>query len=218
MKNALRQFLFPLRAGTRSLMALFGLLYVLQIIGERTGAYDLIASFALYPKSIWSGQVWRLFSYAFVTPSLALFVINILYIGMLGNWLERIWSPRQWWTYCLICILAPALTKVAISPFSSIGFISNLGLTFGLLAAWGRLFAHEDVLLMGIWKMTIRNAAIAFGIINFLLILPCGGWLNALILLTGGMAGWLYISMGARVVHLRESHPIDSARISRLEL
>ncbi len=218
MKKLYQDFLFPLKAGTRSLIALFALVYLAQVIGEKTKAYDLISWLAMDPRSVWSGQIWRLITYAFLTPSLALFVINILFIGMLGTWLERVWSPREWWGYCLLCTIGTAVAKLLITPSSLVSLISNVGMTFGLLVAWGRIFAHEDVLMMGFWKMTIRTAALIFGLINFLLVLPCAGSLNASILLSGGLIGWLYLSLRGKMVQLRSGRTVDSARIGRLEL
>lgn len=218
MRQVYSRFVLPLKSGTRWMLLLFAFIYIAQVIGEQTRTYDLARVLALYPNTIWSGQVWRLVTYAFITPTLALFAINLLYIGMLGHWLERVWSPREWWTYSLLCTLAAAFAKVAIAPTSSFGFISNLGLSFGLLAAWGRIFSHEAVLLMGVWKMSVRTAAIVFAVINFLLILPCGGLLNALVLLMGGVAGWFYLSLRWKMSRLQSSRAVDSVRMSNLEL
>ncbi|MDB6027897.1 MAG: rane protein [Verrucomicrobiales bacterium] len=218
MKRIYREFLLPLKSGTRSMMGLFAIVYLAQIIGEKTGTFDLVTWGALFSKPVWAGQVWRLVTYGFITPSPAVFMINILYIGMLGTWLERVWSPREWWGFCLLCTIGTGAIKLAVTPFSPIGLIGNVGMTFGLLVAWGRIFAHETVLLMGIWRMTIRSAALVFGLVNVLLNLPCSGWVNVLILLSGGIIGWFYLSFRWKLVNVQASRPLDSARISRLEL
>src|SRR4051794_26535786 len=113
MNRLYGQFILPLKSGTRSMMALLALVYLAQVIGEKTGLYNLL-SWCVLDARVWSGQVWRLVSYAFVTPTLGLFLINILFVGMLGTWLERVWSPREWWGYSLLCIGGTAAVKLSV--------------------------------------------------------------------------------------------------------
>jgi hypothetical protein len=87
-----------------------------------------------------------------------------------------------------------------------------------LLAAWGRLFGHERVLAWFMWDMSVRQAAILFAVIGFVIMLPCAGPINAAIMLCGGVTGLAYLAARSRFLRARPSKAVSSERIGRLEI
>ncbi len=218
MNNLFREFLVPLKTGTRFLLGLFVVVNLAQWIGERTGAFDLMSRFALQTDAIRSGQIWRLVTYALITPTFLSLVTTLLFLAMIGSAVERVWSAWELWLYCLVCSVGAALVVWVLAPASMLTLAGNSAITFGLLVAWGRLFAYETILLLGIWKTSVRNAVLVFAILNLLLAVPRCGWLGACVLLSGGVIGWIYLSLRWKCLHGQQSQTVTSARIGRLEL
>jgi membrane associated rhomboid family serine protease len=218
MKHVYRKFLFPLKSGTRLLILVISLLYAAAFIGGITKTYDLFEPLGLRSTSVWHGEFWRIISYAFLTPNLLNFVLNIILLAMLGSFLERVWSSKEFWTFCILCAAGAGLAKVLVTPMSDALIAANVSIIFGLLVAWAKIFGHERVYFMGIWEMNVRAAAFIFAAISILAMLPCAGILNTLIMLCGGVAGWLYLFIRLRSVRLQQSQTVGSVRMGRLEL
>lgn len=218
MKHAYRKFLFPLKMGTRLLILLISSLYAAGFVGGLTGSYNLFEWIGLRSTSVWHGEIWRVISYAFVAPSLLNLVLDIIILAMLGSFLERVWSSREFWIFCLICGAGAGLAKVLVTPTSPVLIVATVPIIFGLLVAWAKISGRERVYFMGIWEMSVRTCALIFAVISILAILPCAGIINTLIMLCGGVAGWLYLFIRLRSVRLQESQTVGSVRMGRLEL
>lgn len=218
MKHLYGKFLLPLKTGTRVLILVLLLAYAAAFIGITTKTYNLFEWFGLRSTSVWHGEAWRLFSYAFVSPNLFNLVINVILLAMLGAFLERVWSPKEFAFFCLVSAGGAGVAKVLITPTSPILMVASVPIIFGLLVAWAKIFGHERVYFMGIWEMSVRAAAIIFAAISILAMLPCAGIVNTLIMLCGGVAGWLYLFLRLRSVRLQQSQVVGSVRMGRLEL
>ncbi len=218
MQHAYRKFLFPLKTGTRLLVLIFTLLYVTAFIGAVTKSFDLVDWLGLRSTSVWHGELWRVVTYAFLAPTLLVFVINGILLITLCAFLERVWSSKELWLYCFISAAGAGLAKVLVTPSDPVLMVASVSLIFGLLVAWARLYGHEQVWFMGLWEMNVRTAAWVFGIVNVIIIFPCAGFVNTLILLCGGVAGWLYLVLRVRTVLAQQSQTVGSVRMGRLEL
>jgi membrane associated rhomboid family serine protease len=218
MKHAYRNFLQPLKTGTRVLVLIMALLYAGSLVGRATGKFNLFEWLGLRSTSVWHGEVWRVVSYAFLSPNLFNFVLNVVMVAMLGAFLERVWSPKEFWSYCVVSAAGASLAKILITPTSEILIVANVAMVFGLLVAWAKMFGPERVYFMGIWEMSVRTCALVFGVISILAMLPCAGILTTLIMLCGGVAGWLFLTLRIRSVNSQRSKVVGSVRMGRLEL
>lgn len=218
MKHAYRNFLQPLKTGTRVLVLVMSLFYIAALVGGLTKQFNLFEWLGLRSTSVWHGEIWRVVSYAFVSPNLFNFVISIIMVAMLGAFLERVWSPKEFWSFCIVSAAGAGLAKILITPASENMIVASVSIDFGLLVAWAKLFGQERVYFMGIWEMSVRTCALIFAAITIIAIFPCAGILNTLILLCGGVAGWLYLLVRVRSVHRQQSKVVGSVRMGRLEL
>ena len=91
-------------------------------------------------------------------------------------------------------------------------------LVFGLLAAWGYVFRHEKLLLMGLGEVTSGLVAILTGVITFTVIWLSTGLSNALIMVGGALGGLVYLWVQSKIISERPSQVVHSERINRLEL
>lgn len=218
MNRTWTKFLQPLTPGVRGLLFLLSASFLAAMIGRISDAFDLYAWFALHPPSFWRGQIWQAVTYA-VLPARGLdFLLNGFMIAWLGVWLERSWTRRELWLYCLLAAAGTGLARVALTPSSPVLMVGSGGMVFGLLAAWARLFGHERVQLMGVWEMAVRWAALLLAALSLAIMLPCAGPLNAFIMLGGGLAGWLYLSLRSKTIRARRSQFTANERMNRLEL
>lgn len=218
MRTTWHRFLAPLTPGVRAMLLLLTIAYVAAMAGLFSHAYNLYAWLALNGPDFWKGKVWPIATYILLPATLLDFLFNWLMVLVFGSWLERVWSRRQLWLYCLVCALGAGFVKVVVQPFSPLGMVGTTPVVFGLLAAWGKLFAQEKILFWFIWEMTIRQAAIVLAGISFLLMLPCAGPVFATIMLCGGFAGLMFLWVQSKILHGRASQHVVSERMGRLEL
>ena len=218
MKAAWHRFVGPLTPGVRVLLVVLALTGGAAMIGGFSRAYDLYPWLALSGAGFWKGHVWTIITYALLPAGIWDLLFNWLVILFLGVWLERVWSRSELWLCCLIAILAAGLAKVIVQPSSPFPMVGTAPVVFGLLAAWGRLFAYEKILFWFVWEMTVRQAAILMTVVGFIIMLPCAGPMNAGIMLCGALAGFLYVWLRGQMTHGRASRTVTSERMGRLEL
>jgi membrane associated rhomboid family serine protease len=218
MKAAWHRFVGTLTPGVRVIVAILALMGLAAMIGVFSRVYDLYSGLALSGASFWKGHVWTIVTYALLPAGIWDFLFNWIVILFLGVWLERVWSRSQLWLCCLAAIFAAGLAKVVLQPSGPLGMVGTMPVVFGLLAAWGRLFANEKILFWFIWEMTVSQAAIMMTVIGFVIMLPCAGLVNASIMLCGAPAGLLHVWLCGKITHGLTCQTVTSERMGRLEL
>jgi membrane associated rhomboid family serine protease len=211
-----RQFGEVMRPGTFALLVAIALGWVLELIGLHSWFY-------LDPHQFWQGKLWTVLTYAFVPAGMADFILGGLWIFMIGLWLEKVWSPLELWTFCMLSVLATGFCKALIcliSPVANGILLGTMPITFGLLMAWARLFGHDRILLMGGWEMSVKRCAFLVAAINAVVLLtsPCFGLINGLAVCLAALAGWFYLGWRWKRQLSASCQKIDNRRISRLEL
>jgi membrane associated rhomboid family serine protease len=209
------RFLQSLSPGVRTVLSVLAMVYLAEAVGRWSSAYDLSAWLALSGVAFWKGRVWSALTYVLLPAGILDFLFNGMLIACLGPLIERAWSRCELWSYCLITAAGAGLVKVALQP-SSHGLLTGTGpVVFGLLAAWARLYGGEEIRLGLIWQTTASWAALLLAAIAFLMMAASAGLINAVVTLSGGLMGWLYISLRWKARHGR---PLASERMRRLEL
>jgi membrane associated rhomboid family serine protease len=216
MKQLNKQFREMIRPGTLTLLAATALGLVLELLGLHSGFY-------LDPPQFWQGRIWTVLSYAFIPAGIVDFIFGGLWIFMIGSWLEKVWSPLELGTFCILSVLATGFFKVLVFlmiPAANSILFGAMPITFGLLMAWARLFGHERILFMGGGEMSVKQCAFLAAGINavILLISPCFGLMNGLAVCVAALVGWFYLGWRWKRQLSAPGQTIETNRISRLEL
>jgi membrane associated rhomboid family serine protease len=218
MRSIWHRFLQSLTPGIRTVLGVLAVVYLVEAMGRWSSAYDLSTWLVLKGPAFWKGRVWLVVTFVLLPAGIMDFLFNGMQIACLGPLIERAWSRAELWSYCLITAAGAGLVKVALQPSSHVLLTGTGPVVFGLLAAWARLYGGEEIRLGLIWQTTVRQAALLLAAITFLMVVASGGLVNAVLTLSGGLVGWLYLSLRWKVNLARHSRPVTSERMSRLEL
>src|ERR1700690_4298689 len=118
MRAAWHRFMAPLTPGVRALLLVLTISYLVAVAGVFSHAYNLYAPLALSGPEFWKGKVWQIVTYSLLPAGLFDFLFNWIMVLFLGACLEKLWSRRQLWAYCLIPAIGAAVAKVLIEPSS----------------------------------------------------------------------------------------------------
>ena len=141
---------------TQVLMILNVLAFLLQSV---TGD-QLIVPFGLWtlgtgPTSAFDGgphfQIWQVVTYAFLHGSMTHLFFNMLALYMFGSDIERVWGPRRYAAYYLVCVVSAAVAQLAIASFTDSPPYPTIGASggvFGLLLAFGMMYPQRMVMLL----------------------------------------------------------------------
>ena len=150
-----------LTPGVKRLIVITGGVFLVQFIVPGVTGF-----FGLFPPAVLSLQVWRLFTYMFLHGSLLHLLLNMFVLYMFGSQLERIWGPRRFLRYYLLCGVGAGLfTLLPLPAFFHANHIGASGAVYGLLLAFGLLFPSAQVYLMGIFPMNARHLVVVLGFV-----------------------------------------------------
>jgi len=161
------------------------------------GALEYWFSVTTLPAgSIW--QVWRLITFQFLhavnNPFHLLF--NMVALYFLGRILEAGWGAKKFLTFYLVCGAVGGLLYVLASAagvFSGIPLVGASGGVLGLLVACAVLFPGMRVIVI-LFPMQIRTAAILFAAVFVLFVLTKGENAGGHLCHLGGMAtGFVWV-------------------------
>ena len=133
---------------TRSLILVNVAVFLLQQFAG--GA--LITWFALWPQDSGLFRVWQLLTYAFLHGSIAHIFLNMFALYMFGRTLESYFGGRRFLYFYLICVLAAALTQLAVQAAGGVAepVLGASGGVFGVLLAFGWYFPRQRLILLPI--------------------------------------------------------------------
>jgi membrane associated rhomboid family serine protease len=218
MRLIWQRFTSSLTPGVRAVLIVLTVAYLAEVVGLWSGAYDLSAWLALSGPVFWHGRVWSVVTFALLPAGILDLLFNGVLIACLGPSVERSWSRGELWSYCLITAAGTGVAKVILQP-SSPALLTGAGpVVFGLLAAWARLHGWEEFRLGLVWQTTVLRAALLLAAVSFLMMVVSAGLVAAVVTLSGGLAGWLYLSLRWKGNLARGSRTVTSERMSRLEL
>ena len=218
MKRFLSRLSGLLTPGVRVLLVVLTVSYLVAVIGSVLRVYDLYRWLALDPSAVWKGCVWQIFTYPLLPEGLMNFIFNMIAIVWLSRQLERDWSQKELWSYCLLAATGAGVAKILLSSWNGSPLAGTAGIVFGMLAAWLRLFGHEKVVFWSVWETTILQAGLLMTSIGLLLMLFTAGWVDTLVMFCGGLTGWLYLSVRWKLNREQPGQIAESQRIRRLEL
>lgn len=217
MKNLFRNFFLSLPLGSRLFLLVFALGFPVAWAGAKFNLFDLYGWLCLTPALVWKGQVWRLFTYAFLPAGPLDWVLSLFWLATLVSVLGRVWSGTAFWAYSLLGALAGGLFVTLLRPGMEAGVVGGAAMIFALLVAWDRFYRNERLELLGIGEISVRQAAILVAIINSLILFFCG-WFLMVAMWCGGAAGWLWLTIRMKLWLRQTPEQVRSERVARLEL
>jgi membrane associated rhomboid family serine protease len=130
-------------------IAIFAVLFLARVF--RVDAIpELAHNFALVPASVVNTfALWQLITYAFLHSDVMHILFNALYIWFIGSALENTWGTRRFLQFYFICALGGAVVGVLaayLTGDSRTPIVGASGACFGLLVAFGVLFAEQTVI------------------------------------------------------------------------
>ena len=125
---------------------------ILTAILVMIGAHSFLAYLQFDSAAVWAGQVWRLFTYAFVhSPSALLwFAIEMYMLFVFGREVERFIGRRAYITLYIILLVAPAvlLTIWGFWQRSVLSLASgSSALHFGIFVAFATIYPRAELFL-----------------------------------------------------------------------
>jgi membrane associated rhomboid family serine protease len=144
--------MFAMPPATRALILVNVGVFLLELL-PRLGN-SLLALFALWPLHSPLFHPWQLITYAFLhdPTSLAHIFFNMFALFMFGRALETYWGGRRLVGFYLVCVVAAALTQLAVQGASGQEqeVIGASGGVFGVLLAFAWYFPRQKLFVIPI--------------------------------------------------------------------
>lgn len=190
------------------LMIACGVTWGVQLLsGPIFGWVDLAPYLGLVPVDVIRGWIWQLATYAFLhsTDNYSHILFNLLLMWMVGGDLERHWGGQKYLTYWLVCAIGAGVCVTLAGAFRGVDTptIGASGAIYGLLLAYGMIFAERRFLFMLLFPIKARTLAwILFGIAFVSNLTARGDRVSHIAHLGGMIVGWLYLKRAWRVDNL----------------
>ncbi|MBZ5640122.1 MAG: rhomboid family intramembrane serine protease [Acidobacteriia bacterium] len=198
----------PVTPVTRAIMIACGIVWSVQfLLGPVFGAADLSRVFGIVPPLVVRGYVWQPFTYMFLHSPVQIshLLLNLLILWMVGGDLERHWGGRRYLTYYVVCGAGAGVfvTVAGLLSGTNVPTIGASGAIYGLLLAYGIIFAERMILFMLIFPMRARTLSWVLFAIAFVSAWGQSASGVSYIAHLGGMVvGYLYLKKVWRVREL----------------
>jgi membrane associated rhomboid family serine protease len=158
---------------------------------------------------VWHGQVWRIFTYAFIHPpsgyALLWFAVEMYMLFFFGREVERFIGQRAYiWLYALL-LLVPALMLTLWGLSGRAGLAGSAALHFGVFAAFVTLYPNVQFFL----RIPAKWIFLIFAAIGTLSALAAHAWQDLVVL-------WVSIALAFAFIEARGAGP-ELAWISNLK-
>ncbi len=192
----------------RALIVACGVVWLVQILFNFADGPALERYLGVVPDRVAQGWVWQIATYMFLhDPRQMLHILfNMLMLWMFGADLERHWGGREFLRYYLICGVGGGVFATAMGllfagrGLSDVPTIGASGAIFGVIVAFGTVFADRPVLFMMLFPMRARTMAmILFAITFFYTFAQESGNVSHVGHLGGAVVGYLYLRRAWRI-------------------
>jgi membrane associated rhomboid family serine protease len=158
------------------------------------GAHSILAYLLFDSAAVWSGQIWRLFTYAFVhAPSALLwFAVEMYMLFVFGREVERFIGRRAYVALYLILLVTPAvlLTIWGLWQRSVLSLPSgSSALHFGIFVAFATIYPRAELFLRIMTKWVVLILAAVYT----LQLLAYHAWSDLVVVWTSIAAAFLFI-------------------------
>src|SRR5213080_989320 len=110
------------------------------------GVAPILAYLQFDSAAVWSGQVWRLFTYAFVhAPSALLrFAVEMYMLFVFGREVERFIGRRTYIALYLILLITPAVLLTMWGVWQQSVRVGSQALHFGIFVAFATIYPRAE--------------------------------------------------------------------------
>lgn len=168
--------------------------FVLQEMRSLGLSTFLTEHFALHANQ---PHLWQLLTYMFMHGDGWHFLINMLILFLMGTTVERVFGPRDFLRYYLICGIGAGICAYIFQQFVQIPILTvgASGAIYGVLYACYRFFPEQEVLLYFLFRVKLKYVILGLTIISVLFMFSGGGTAHYAHL--GGLiTGFLYFRYG----------------------
>src|SRR5213080_3452451 len=167
---------------------------ILAAILVAFGAGSILLWLQFDSTAIWSsGQVWRLFTYAFIhAPSgLLWFAIEMYLLFVFGREVERFVGRRSYIALYLILLVTPAVLLTIWGLWQRSALAGSPALHFGIFVAFATIYPRAELFLriMTKWVVLILAAIYTFQLLAY------HAWSDLLVVWASIGAAFLFIEM-----------------------
>jgi membrane associated rhomboid family serine protease len=189
----------PWTPGVRALTLACGGAYLAQLLlGRSLPIVDLFALDTARPF-----EAWRWVTYAFLHGGAFHLLFNALALWMFGSEVEeRLGTPR-FAAFCAVCGVGAALSVILVDRLlgrESL-VLGASGIVFGLLLAYGLLFAERVITLLVFFVLPVslkaKHFVVVFGVVELLFGMAGGTRVAHFAHLGGMLFGWLFLRLPA---------------------
>ena len=153
-----------------ALLVANGLVFALQQMSFEF----MMINFALWPATHSQSPFmpWQLLTYGFLHGNLTHIAFNMFGLWMFGQDLERLWGPKRFLTYFLVCVVGAGFVQLLVAGFQG-GLYPTVGASgglFGILLADGLTFPNRIVVpLFPPIPMRAITFVVVFGLLELYL-------------------------------------------------
>lgn len=109
----------------------------------------MFVHFALWPlgSEYPAFGAWQLISYGWMHGDLTHIAFNMFGLWMFGSDLERVWGPKRFLIYFLVCVVGAGVIQLIVAAYEG-GIYPTVGASgglFGILLAYGLTFPNRVV-------------------------------------------------------------------------
>src|SRR5436305_3119220 len=166
---------------------------ILTAILVAIGGGSILAYLQFDSAAVWSGQVWRLFTYAFVhAPSgLLWFAIEMYMLFVFGREVERFIGRRAYTAVYLILLVTPAVLLTIWGLWQRSALAGSPALHFGIFVAFATIYPRAELFL----RIMAKWVALILAAIYTLQLLAYHAWSDLVVLWTSVGAAFLFIEL-----------------------
>jgi membrane associated rhomboid family serine protease len=186
--------------GVRLLLIVNSALFLLYLLSDLANVSFLFRPFLLVPaQTIERFWLWQPVTYMFLhsPQDITHILLNMLMLWMFGAALEGAWGTDLFLRFYFLCGLGAAACVIAASYlFGSPGSatLGASGAIFGLLMAFGIVFAESTILVFFLFPLKAKYAVMIFGAVElFATIRTTGDGVSHVAHLGGMLFGYFYL-------------------------
>jgi len=166
---------------------------ILTAILVAIGAHSILAYLQFDSAAVWSGQIWRLLTYAFVHAPNALlwFAIEMYMLFVFGREVERFIGRRAYIALYLVLLVTPAAMLTIWGLWHPSALAGSPALHFGVFVAFATIYPRAELFLriMTKWVVLILAAVYTFQLLAY------HAWSDLMVVWTSIGAAFLFIEM-----------------------
>lgn len=186
----------------RGIILFHVIVFLVQLIGDHFFNLNLLHQLSLSSLSFWhQGKWWQPFTFFLVHTDLFQMLLNMLILWMIGSELEAQWGSRFFTQYYFACALSGGVICLLLSLFvkTPLVVLGSAGAIYGLLIAYGILYAERTMLFMMIFPMKAKHFVwLLIGVEVLFSVFYARGAFGNIVHLSGMAMGFLLLVLRAR--------------------